>query len=81
MRMNKKRIDVIYKLQDNDRYIPVSIKWKDRVYDVERVLHSCRSVNGEYTGRRYTVVIGGEEKYLYRDGEEWYVDLLWEGAS
>lgn len=78
--MNKKKIDVIYRTEKDGRYIPVSIKWGNRVHDVERVLHSCRSINGAFTGRRYTVVIGGEEKYLYREGEEWYVDLLQEVA-
>lgn len=78
--MNRKNIDVIYEVKGNGRYVPKSLRWKDSVHEIEKVLHSCRSVDGSFTGTRYTVVIGGEEKYLYRDGHDWYVDLI-EGVA
>ena len=79
--MNRRNIDVIYEQKGNGRYVPLSLRWGSRIYEIERVLHTCRSVDGSYTGTRYTVVIGGEEKYIYRDGEDWYVDLLQEAET
>ena len=78
--MNRKNIEVIYEQKGNGRYVPLRLKWEGKEHAVERVLHTCRSVDGEYTGTRYTVLIHGEEKYLYRDGSEWYVDLSEEVA-
>ena len=74
--MNRKNIDVIYRQTGTGRIVPVSLRWGNKVYAVEKVLHACRSTDGSFAGTRYTVVIDGEEKYLYRDGDEWYVDLL-----
>lgn len=74
--MNRRNIDVIYRQTGGGRIIPVSLRWKDSAHEIEKVLHACRSVDGSFTGTRYTVVIDGEEKYLYRDGDEWYVDLI-----
>ena len=74
--MNRKNVDVIYRQTSSGRYIPESLRWKNSVHEIERVLHTCRSVDGSFAGTRYTVVIDGEEKYLSRDGDEWYVDLL-----
>ena len=74
--MNKKNIDVIYRQTNSGRISPVSLLWKNRPYEIERVLHTCRSVDGSFTGTRYTVVIGGEQHYIYRDGDDWYVDLI-----
>ena len=75
-KLNRKDIGVVCDRSGNGRYIPTSIRWGEHEWKVQRVLHSCRSVDGEYTGTRYTVIINGEEKYLYRDGTEWYVDFL-----
>lgn len=54
--------------------VPRVIRWYDgREWKVDRILHTCRSPDGEFTGTRYTVLIGGTEKYLYRDNTTWYV--------
>jgi len=53
---------------------PLQIMWADgRVWDVDRVLHTCRSPDSSYDGIRYTVLIGGLEKYLYLTQRGWYV--------
>ena len=78
--MNRKNIEVEYAQKGNGRYVPLRLKWEGRTHEVGRVLHACRSVDGSYTGTRYTVLVGGEEKYLYRDGADWYVDLGEEAA-
>ena len=73
--MDKKYVEVRYDKSGNGRYIPRSILWEDgRLWKIDRVLHACRSIDGEYKGTRYTVIIGTSEKYLYRDGDTWYVE-------
>lgn len=55
--------------------MPYRVNWPDgRKWEIERVLHTCRSPDMSFTGIRYTVLICGMEKYLYRDDENrWYV--------
>jgi len=55
---------------------PVCIKWNDgRKWSIERVLHTCRSPDASFEGIRYTVLIGGSEKYLYKSCSQWYVNV------
>jgi hypothetical protein len=59
---------------DSGEILPVRIIWHDgRVWNIDRVIHSCASLDGEYEGIRYTVYIGSAEKYIYRAGHAWYV--------
>ena len=56
--------------------IPKRIRWKDgRIWNIDRVIHSCQSINNKYKGIRYTVLIAGAEKYIYSDNGRWYVTL------
>lgn len=66
----------VSEVKDADGNIqPKVLHWHDgREWLVERVLHICRSPDREFDGTRYAVLIAGVEKYLYRDGEQWYVD-------
>lgn len=71
-----KRVNVSVQAQiDRDGHIsPQLIQWADgRMWRIERVLHSCRSPDLSFAGFRYTVLIDGKERYLYRDGTVWYV--------
>jgi hypothetical protein len=45
-------------------------------YDIERVLDMQRraSLKGGTTGIRYTVMIRGHERYLYRCEDSWFVE-------
>ena len=64
---------------DSDRLegggvVPRRIAWKDgRVWKIDRVLFSCPSPDGAYEGIRYTVLLEGRERYIYRVGRDWYV--------
>ena len=56
---------------------PNTIKFEDgRVYEIDRLRHRCRAhatkVGG--TGIRYTVVIRGQETYLFEDEGKWFVE-------
>ena len=54
--------------------MPSSILWVDgRCWSIKKVLHTCTASHHEFEGIRYTIIIGSAEKYLYRDGQQWYV--------
>ena len=54
--------------------IPTRIRWADgRCWKINKVLHTCTASHHEFKGIRYTIIIGSAEKYLYRDGQQWYV--------
>ncbi len=72
--MKKVFVQVDSNRLENGEVVPQTISWADgRVWDIDRVIHSCGSLDGEYEGIRYTVIIGSEEKYIYRVGHSWYV--------
>jgi hypothetical protein len=59
---------------ESGEIVPIRITWQDgRVWNIDRVIHSCASPDGEYEGIRYTVFIGSAERYIYRAGHAWYV--------
>lgn len=72
--MKRVNISVEVHIELDDVVYPQKVRWPDgREWSVDRVLHTCRSPDGEFTGTRYTVLISGMEKYLYRDYATWYV--------
>ena len=53
---------------------PISITWEDgRVYPIESVT-DLRSARSSSSRLRYTVRIRGQETYLYRTGDRWFMD-------
>ena len=73
--MNKVAVAVSCQVDTDGNILPLCIKWKDgRRWDIERVLHTCRSPDQSFEGIRYTILIGGVEKYLYRNNNRWYVN-------
>ncbi len=72
--MNKVSVGVRCNVSVDGVVSPQRIVWGDgRVWEIERVLHTCRSSDRSFEGIRYTVLIGGKEKYLYYSEPEWYV--------
>ena len=72
--MKKVYVQVDSKHLENGGTVPLTISWPDgRVWNIDRVIHSCVSPDGEYDGIRYTVIIGTAERYIYRAGHTWYV--------
>ena len=72
--MKKVYVQVDSERLDSGEILPVRIIWHDgRVWNIDRVIHSCASPDGEYEGIRYTVHIGSAEKYIFSAGHAWYV--------
>lgn len=73
--MNRVSITVNCSVDQDGIIVPHLVYWGDgRRWEIERVLHTCRSPDLSFSGIRYTVLIGGAEKYLYREGSCWYVN-------
>ena len=57
---------------------PESIKFEnDEVYEIDRVQHCCRAASTKVggTGLRYTVMICGQETYLFdEENGKWFVE-------
>ena len=72
--MEKVFVQVDSEKRENGDVIPKTITWVDgRAWNIDRVIHSCASLDGEYEGIRYTIFIGSTERYLYKAGHAWYV--------
>ena len=72
--MKRIYVQVDSKRLESGEIVPLTISWEDgRFWNIDRVLHSCVSPDGEFEGIRYTVLIGSAEKYIYRVGHAWYV--------
>ena len=72
--MNRVNVGVHCRVDTEGVVSPLKVMWEDgRVWDIERVLHTCRSPDMSFVGIRYTVLIEGMEKYLYRSDQQWYV--------
>ena len=56
---------------------PKTITWVDgRICEIVRILHKVRAAStkvGE-CGIRYTVVIDGKERFLFREEDRWFVE-------
>lgn len=73
--MQKYYVTVEYIEDPDGVIIPTGILWNDgRRWEIRKVLHTCIASHNEFEGIRYTIKIGRAEKYLYRDGQRWYVD-------
>ncbi len=56
---------------------PRSITWTDEhKYEITRVVQCIRAASTKVggCGIRYTVVIEGRERYLFRDEDKWFVE-------
>lgn len=73
--MQKKFVAVNVDVDTDGVIRPLQISWDDgRQWDITKVLHTCTAAHNEFEGIRYTIKIGRAVKYLYRDGQRWYVD-------
>lgn len=55
---------------------PLSITWEDgRVYPIECVM-DLRPARTSPVRFRYTVRISGQNTYLYRNGDRWYMESM-----
>lgn len=74
--MEKKYVTVTVEVDADGIIRPLKILWADgRQWEVTKVLHTCTASHCEFEGIRYTIKVGRAVRYLYRDGQRWYVGL------
>ena len=62
--MKRVTVQVDSERLESGEIVPIRITWQDgRVWNIDRVIHSCASLDGEYEGIRYTVYIGSADIY------------------
>ena len=72
--MKKVIVKVETSEDENGWILPKALTWIDGTrYEIQSVSHYAKAVDHEYEGIRYTVYIDGEEKYLFRTDNDWYV--------
>ena len=79
MAFEKVYVDVIVKFLKDGGMLPLEVVWVDGGrFDVDRVKYIERAPAkvGALSATRYTVIIGGAEKYLYFEEfkERWFVE-------
>jgi len=70
-------VEVQVRVSPEGEVRPLSITFENgKVYEIDRLKHRCRAhatkVGG--TGIRYTVMIRGQETYLFEDEGRWFVE-------
>lgn len=78
-RREKCYVEVLADFSEDGRVTPLEIVWEDgRRFGVDRVIDGRWASNMKLggTGYRYTVMVGGKERFLWRDGERWYVERI-----
>lgn len=70
-------VSVDARFDEEGQVWPAAIIWKDgRRFSINSVLEqrqACSQLTGE-DGTRYRVLVGGRERFLYREGDFWFVD-------
>lgn len=74
--MRRVYVGVLTQFDSAGNIHPLSVTWEDgRVYPVESVLELRVARTG--VGRfRYTVRIHGQDTYLYRSGDKWFMESM-----
>lgn len=73
----RRDITVIAIMNVTGQVIPLSLIWTDGTkYEIDRVLDIKKqaSTKGGGLGLRYTVSIKGKQKYMWLDGNTWYIE-------
>ena len=72
--MNKTFVKVDCRKSRDGTEKPSVIYWPDgRNWKIKRVLHETVLEGADFEGIRYTILIGSAEKFIYRNGEGWFV--------
>ena len=76
--MSKIYVDVLSKFSKEGQLLPQSITWEDdRKFEIDYVkdIRCAASLKAGGVGMRYTCQIGGQEKYLYYEGNNmWFLE-------
>ena len=74
---NKIYLTVFAEHREDGTVLPRALCWvSGRKYEIDRVRdakpRAAMKTGGH--GIRYTIVVGGRERYLFREGDRWFVE-------
>lgn len=78
-RREKCYVEVVARHTVEGSVVPIEIVWEDgRRFEIDRVVESRRAASMRVGGHgvRYTIWIGGRERFLWRDERGWYVERI-----
>ena len=70
-------IDVIAEHREDGTVLPRAMTWvDDRKFQIDRVsaIKPAAAQNSGGHGIRYTVIVRGQTRYLFREGDRWFVE-------
>jgi len=77
MNCRKVYVAVTLKVDKHGNICPLSIAWENgQIYEIDRLKLTCKAVSLKIGGggTRYTVIICGKERYLFQEGNKWFVE-------
>lgn len=78
-RREKCYVEVIADHDVDGRVEPLAVVWEDgRVFGIDRVVEQRYAASMKVGGHglRYTVMMGGKERFIWRDDKGWYVERI-----
>ena len=70
-------VDVYAVMLRNGTVMPRRFQWEDgAIYQIDRILHITPASATKFGGRgnSYTVMIEGQEKYIFREDDKWFME-------
>ena len=70
-------VSVNLDVDESGRVRPRLIRWEDgQIYEIDRLKQRCpaASTKAGGCGMRYTIVIHGQETYLFNEDDRWFVE-------
>ena len=77
MQMQKVYVKVIVAFSPEGQTTPLRMDFNDRLFDIDHLIRVERAAPQSGGGGflRYTVKIWGQTRYLWRDGDRWFVEV------
>lgn len=74
--MRKVYVKVVIECSPEGQVTPLRMEYQDRWFDIDRLLRvERRGADSGGGGLRYTVRIWGQTRYLWREGDRWFVEV------
>lgn len=77
IKYRKTYLDVVVEMRNNGTLRPLYFFWRDGLkYKIDRVKYVERAASlkvGGY-GYRYTVMVGGKERYFFLEEGKWFIE-------
>ncbi len=75
----KQYISVTARFDEDGNLLPLKIHWNDgRSFDIDKVtdIKYAASLKAGGAGLRYTCRISGNQRYIFLEGNRWFVDSV-----